>query len=258
MSTAVSLGFEPRSAMREREPKKQSRRSRKFDFIAGFGELLITLGLLTALFAFWQVFVTDWQTASDRTAAISEFTELASDYPLKISDDERTTAPPVPARVGWNQTFGSLHVPKWNYMVIPVREGTDNAVIDFAVAGHYTETVMPGDIGNFSVAAHRRTYGSNFRRIDVLNEGDRVVVETQGAWMVYEMIGKEIVLPSQSEVVAPVPGKIDEKPTERLMTMTTCHPEYGSSHRYIVHLKLHHWVPRTSGVPRELAEGMGL
>ena len=39
-------------------------RRHRFDPIAAFGELLIIVGLLAGLFAFWDVFVTDWQVAS--------------------------------------------------------------------------------------------------------------------------------------------------------------------------------------------------
>ena len=74
------------------------------------------------------------------------------------------------------------------------------------------------------MAAHRRSYGSNFRRIDILQNGDQVVVETKNAWMIYTMYEKEIVLPTQSSVVLPVPNQEGVEPTERLMTMTTCNP----------------------------------
>jgi sortase A len=38
------------------------------------------------------------------------------------------------------------------------------------------------------------------------------------------------------------------------MTMTTCHPEYGNSERYIVHLRFESWTPKDTGVPQELAD----
>ena len=41
---------------------------------------------------------------------------------------------------------------------------------------------------------------------------------------------------------------------ESLMTMTTCHPEYGNWQRYIVHLKFESWTPKDTGVPAELVD----
>ena len=114
-------------------------------------------------------------------------------------------------------------------------------------------------MGNFSVAAHRRSYGNSFRFIDLLKDNDKVVVETDNAYLVYTYQSNEIV-PASDEtnirVIAPVPGDLtfSKQPTERLMTMTTCNPEYGNSERFIVHLKLESWTPKSTGVPAELLD----
>lgn len=234
-------------------PRSRRPRKARFDVIQAFGELLVTCGLVVALFAFWQVFVTDWQVASATQMQIETLESDLGTYPDRISTDERHDAPPEATPVGPGEILGALHVPDWENMVIPLREGTTSAVLDLGAAGHYTETAQPGAIGNFSVAAHRRSYGSNFRRIDTLGEGDPVVVETPQAWLVYVYRSHEIVAPSEGDVVLPVPREPQTEPTERLMTMTTCHPEYGNSQRYIVHLVLDHWVPRESGLPKEIA-----
>ena len=57
------------------------------------------------------------------------------------------------------------------------------------------------------------------------------------------------------KTIAPVPGDLSfsETPTERWMTMTTCHPEWSNTERYIVHLKLDSWTPKETGVPAALA-----
>lgn len=89
----------------------------------------------------------------------------------------------------------------------------------------------------------------------MLKPGDTVVMETANEWLIYKVRDHKIVLPTQSDVILPVPEKPGEQPSERLMTMTTCNPEYGNWERYIVHLTFNHWVPRDSGIPKELAEG---
>lgn len=233
----------------------QPPRRHRFDFLTAVGELLIVLGCLSGLFAFWDVFVTDWQVGKYNTQATVQFQESAPQCINRVSDQIRTDDPPAAQLVSTGEVMGLLHFPTWNYQVVPVREGTDQQILDTGSAGHYAETALPGQIGNFSVAAHRRSYGSNFRRVDQLQIGDAVVMETADAWLVYQVESTEIVTPDQGDVILPVPGDPDAQPTERLMTMTTCHPEYGNWERFIVHLKLSHWVPRDSGIPEELAAG---
>ena len=157
------------------------------------------------------------------------------------------------------QVYGLVHVPTWDWMKIPLAEGTTSYVLDQGWAGHYDMTTQPGGVGNFSVAGHRRTYGNNFRWIDRLSQGDKVVVEVDDHYLVYSMVSSEIIDatdPTQMRVVAPVidDESWSETPTERWMTMTTCHPEYGNWQRYIVHLKFESWTPKDTGVPAELVD----
>lgn len=243
----------PREA--ENTTSKKAKRPPRFDFLTAVGELLMTAGAIVALFAFWQVYVTDWQVAAATDQQLEQFQEEIKPAPQRIATDERTDDPPPFAPVGYGQVLGALHIPEWNHMIVPVREGTGNDVLDTGAAGHYKDTAQPGAVGNFAVAAHRRSYGSNFRRIDTLKEGSFVVMETKDAWLVYRFSSKKIVDPHESDVILPVPDQPDAQPTQRLLTMTTCHPEYGNSERYIVHLELDHWVPHDAGIPKEIAEG---
>lgn len=238
----------------QRRTRRRAKKNR-FDFLTALGELFITLGCLCALFAFWDVFVTDWQVGQYTDQAQVQFKKVAPKCVNRVSKDIRTDEPPSVGIVEVGQPMGLLHYPRWNYQVVPVREGTAQEILDTGSAGHYGKTALPGKIGNFSVAAHRRSNGSNFRRVDKLQKGDPVVMETPQAWMVYKVDSTQIVQPSQSEVILPVPGVPNAKPKERLMTMTTCNPEYGNWERFIVHLKFDHWVPRDSGIPAELAPG---
>lgn len=235
-------------------PAKTRKRRRGFDFIAFIGELLVTAGVLLGMFAFWQVFVTDWQVEKDKVSALKDFNSTV-DCVQKVSTDIRTDTPPVPDKPVLNQTFGALHIPSWNYMVLPLKEGTTPQQLDLAAAGHYIDTQLPGEKGNFAVAAHRRSRGSSFRHIDDLRNGDKVIVETKDTWYVYRMYSHEIVAPSQGSVIWAVPNESGATPEKYLMTMTSCHPEYGNSERYVVHLELEYWTPHSAGIPKELAEG---
>jgi sortase A len=114
---------------------------------------------------------------------------------------------------------------------------------------------MPGQVGNFSVAGHRVTYGRPLNLIAELRPGDPVVVETADAWFVYRMRDAQVVTPDKVEVVAAVPGRPEAQPTERLMTLTACHPMYSARERYVVHAVMESWQPKDAGTPAALVAG---
>ena len=82
-----------------------------------------------------------------------------------------------------------------------------------------------------------------------------MIVETKSTWYVYRVKGnvakddlsstspdgvpgREIVDPSDGDVLLPVPDHPGAQPTEKLMTMTTCHPKFTASQRMVVHAVL--------------------
>ena len=221
------------------------------------GELLITASFLVAMFAVWQLFWTTFEVEATRDQQVTAFQHSLPPAPSNISNDLRYDAPPPVGDYKTGEVFATLYVPRWDMMQIPVAQGVDQWVLDQAFAGHYAgkhPTAMPGEIGNFAVAGHRRTYGNSFRLIHEIREGDPVVVETKDAFIVYKANKHEIVLPNQTEVIAPFPGNWNEQPVDRMMTFTTCDPEWGNSHRYAQHFKFDHWVPRSSGIPVEITK----
>ncbi|NMW59944.1 class E sortase [Mobiluncus mulieris] len=231
-------------------PHRKRKTSVSVLVMSGVGQTMLTAGVVLALFVVWQLYVTTWQVQGARAAAVESFTKSGVQEAAQTTEEQRFDPPPPVTIPPFGQTFGTLHVPRWDAMVIPIMEGTTSAVLDTGYAGHYQETQGPGEIGNFALAAHRRSYGNSFRRVEELQIGDPLVVETAQAWLVYQVSSTEVVLPTQGEVIHPVPHKPkDTVPTERLMTLTTCHPEYGSTERFIVYSKLSYWVPRSAGRP---------
>ena len=113
--------------------------------------------------------------------------------------------------------------------------------------GHYPDTAMPGQIGNFSVAGHR--IKKIFWRINELQTGDVIGVETQTTWYVYKVYGQEIVKPDGVQVVDPVPDQPGAKPTKALLTLTTCNPKFNNYQRLIVHAQLVSQVKRDQSQP---------
>lgn len=249
----------PRHA--DNRPVTGGRHSRKkpplFAQIIGvIGEILITISLVLGLFVFWQIVWTSWEVSAVADKAIADFEKSAKPLPkvgkkLKIGEP-RTDAPPVSEPANYGEDFATLYVPSWN-KEIPISEGTGLDIINAAKAGHYKETQQLGDLGNFAIAAHRLSYGNAFQNVHKLKKGDRIVAATKDNFLVYEVDHWEIVNPTDVEVLEPVPWKLGEQPTERLLTMTTCDPIWGNTHRYIVYTKFVHWMPRESGIPQELA-----
>lgn len=123
--------------------------------------------------------------------------------------------------------------------------------------GHYLETAMPGEIGNFAMAGHRTTYGKPFNRIAELRDGDVVLIETKDSYFVYRVTGHQIVPPTQVSVLLPVPDQPGAEPTAATLTMTSCHPEFSARERFIVHAELDATYPRAGGVPPEVLEVKG-
>jgi sortase A len=218
------------------------------------GELLITLGVLLGLYVVWQLWWTDVQADRVQAEVLAELDAPAPD-PADVATTVRRDAPPVMAAPALGEVFGTLRVPRWGDAVMPIAEGTDKrSILDKAMAGHYPETVMPGDIGNFSVAGHRQTYGKIFHDVEELEIGDPLVVEAGGVWYVYRVDHMEAVEPDQVEAVAPVPWQPGVEPTERYLTLTTCHPIGLNSlvARFIVNARLDYWMPVEDGTPPDL------
>ena len=118
--------------------------------------------------------------------------------------------------------------------------------------GHVPSTAMPGQAGTFAVSGHRTTYGAPFERFGDLRDGHQVVLETREGWFTYTIRERSIVPPTAVEVTFPVPGDRDAEPTERLLTLTTCHPKYSARQRLILQAELTAASAREDGPPAAL------
>nr|MBA3488577.1 class E sortase [Longispora sp. (in: high G+C Gram-positive bacteria)] len=130
-----------------------------------------------------------------------------------------------------------------------VVEGVTQNDLKYA-PGHYPQTAMPGEVGNFSVAGHRSP--GLWWDLDRVGNGSVVAVETRDSWYIYRVYQVKIVAPNATEVVAPVPGEPDASPTKRIVTLTTCNPRFENYQRLIVHGELQRSQPRSAGVPAEI------
>lgn len=261
-------------------PQRRTARDHGRGVVRGLGELLLTLGMVALLFVFYLVYVTDWISAdkqADATAALQEQWRNPGgpvDGPLVGEGIARLYAPALG--------------PDFAFTVL---EGTDQDTLAIG-PGHYVGTAMPGQPGNFALAGHRVGKGAPFLDLDLLESCDALVVETRDTWLIYRVLpmademagwaggkgaqqrcrgvaplpapypgvpGRQIVQPSRTEVIAPVPGFPDAQlPPEqqaKLVTLTTCNPKFSARERLIIHAVLVAEYPKGGAPPAELMQG---
>jgi sortase A len=224
------------------------------------GELLITAGAILLLFVAWQLWWTNVESDAKQRDVIKDFAQ-----DLKTGPTAPSSASPAdssasygPAAVGAEPaaggTIGVLYVPRFGAEYTrPIVQGTTAAVLDSLGVGHYQGTAMPGAVGNFAVAGHRQTHGAVLDNIDALVPGDRIYVQTKDGYYVYVFRNSEIVLPSRTDVLLPVPTQPAATPTESYLTMTSCNPRFGSQERIIAYSMLEGWQPTSAGPPAEIS-----
>jgi sortase A len=221
--------------------------------VRGLGELLITAGIVLLLFCVYQLVWTNVEADRAQERVGDSIREA-----WKQPDPGATTGPDGIIRLSrsdFGKGFAFLHVPRLGRKYsVPVVQGVSLPDLTRGV-GHYPKTAAPGAVGNFAVAGHRATNGEPFANLDRVKRGDALVVETRDTWFTYVVDRTAIVLPTDVSVIAPVPGKRGVKPTRKLITLTTCDPRWGSTHRLIVYGHLTAEQDTARGRPTVLAKG---
>ncbi|CAN5315174.1 class E sortase [soil metagenome] len=210
----------------------------------GFGQTMITVGLVLILFVVYEVWITTEVTQgrqSELTQDLRQSWETGDD-PLVGTDPSEPGIAGLPLGEG----FAFIRIPRFGPdFVRMILEGTDEQKLSEG-PGHYPGSALPGEVGNFALAGHRVGRGAPFGDLDQLQQGDAIVIETSDSWFVYRTLddaaadipGRRIVDPGAVEVVEPVPGQPGVAPTRSLLTLTTCHPRFSNAQRLIVHAEL--------------------
>ncbi|RZU50956.1 sortase A [Krasilnikovia cinnamomea] len=216
------------------------------------GELMITFGVVVLLFAGYEVFGNSAEVDAEQSSLGDELDQQWADPTVAPTTGPAKNAPAAPGK----NLIGRLYIPKLDKEWVVVN-GVRPQDIRYA-PGHYPETALPGKVGNFSVAGHR--IRKIFWRLDELQKGDVIGVETRTDWFVYRVTSQAIVKPSAVEVVAPVPNRPGAKPSKAMLTLTTCNPKFNNYQRLIVHAELVSSSKRDPGVadagkPAEIKAG---
>ncbi|MGC0415373.1 class E sortase [Embleya sp. AB8] len=217
-------------------------------------ELLLTLGLIGLLLCVHQLYWTnfearaearseveqlhrDWARADTEPPAAAAPTEVL-DGPTDVSVDGGKDGQKVPGSPGSirGETIAILWIPRFGSdWAQPIIEGSSLDSLSKGV-GHYTYPpyIGPGGPGNFGLAGHRNGHGEPFRHLNQLKAGDKVVVETRTQWFTYTIVkGPFITKPSNGSVLTAQPPDLGGPSGRRLITLTTCDPEFTSKNRMI-------------------------
>ncbi|MFD9575739.1 class E sortase [Streptomyces sp. NPDC059982] len=206
-----------------------------------FSEVCLTAGTLIVLFV---AYVLLWTGVKADRAMEGERDRLhdrwaAAPAPAPAPAPRQAAPAPVPAAYPAGGVFAEMYVPRfgddWSK---PVLEGTGADLLKKGL-GHYPGSARPGGEGNFAVAGHRRTYGDPFKDVPELRPGDAVIVREAGTLYTYTVRARPLrTLPTETGVVDPVPKRSPFTAPGKYLTLTTCDPEWGHSHRLIVWAEL--------------------
>jgi len=229
------------------------------------GELLITLGVIVFLFIPYELWFTGLYTEHAQSqfkrqlaASWASPAPVASPAPgssasnPSASSVPTASAPAVASVVLPGNAIGIIRIPRlglnYGYAIV---QGVSTDDLKKG-PGHYPGTADPGGLGNFVVSGHRTTYLAPFNGLGALAQGDAIVIETRDTYYTYRVTTIQTVLPTDVGVILPVPGQPRARPTQALITLTTCTPKYSASHRLVVTGLLESALPKSAGLPPAL------
>lgn len=209
--------------------------------VVGFtGRSLVTAGILILLLVAYQLWGTGIYEARAQARLKDQFHAAQRTHPSTTT----TTAPPDTAPTPSSETTTTAGPPPPEGDAVAIiripKIGVERAVVQGVSLpdlrkgpGHYPNTPLPGQLGNAAIAGHRTTYGAPFNRLDEVDTGDEIDVSTLFGNYRYTITERQVVKPSQIEVLDP-----PKDPTVAELTLTTCNPKYSASQRLIVHAVL--------------------
>jgi sortase A len=185
------------------------------------GELLITAGVLVGLYL---VYLLSWTSVVAHRSAHADVCTLRHEWAASAGVQPRDAQP-----------FATIQIPQLpNPYVWPILDGVVQTELSQGV-GWYPTTQLPGETGNFAVAAHRRTWGDMFRYLDEAKTGDSVIVQDGNTTYTYRIIEDPVYVdPTAVDVLDRIPGHSGLTKPGEYITLTTCDPVYNAYRRLIV------------------------
>ena len=220
-------------------------------FLRGFGQTLITLGVVVLLFCAYEVYFTNVYTDKEQSRLGDD---LRSQWAAPVAQPAgKPGAKPV--RLALGEGVAIIWIPRVGMVDKKAKivvEGVGQEDLKRG-PGHYPGTALQGEVGNVVISGHRTTYGAPFNRLDEVRVGDAVVLEGRDRWFTYRVIRQQIVKPTAVQVTYPVPGDREATPTKKLLTLTTCNPKYSAKTRLVATAELQSVTLKSAGDPPALA-----
>lgn len=124
-----------------------------------------------------------------------------------------------------NNVIAIVNIPKVDIRY-PVVEGTTAEILKKSL-GHFEGTALAGEVGNFCVAGHRNSsYAKYFNRLDEVNVGDEIIVETRTNKYTYIVNKIFKIHETETEVL--------DQTDEKKITLITCTNGYKPKYRIVV------------------------
>lgn len=247
--TAASGGRRRRKGSKGSAGSSAPKRRPRVTVVGVLGETLMTFGVIMLLFVGWKYWLNDLIVGHQQNQASSSLSsELAAQQGATQVDAGGVVIGQAPAID--NTRFAILYVPAFGpeYMR-PIAEGTGYSEVLDENIGHYTDTAMPGEVGNFAIAGHRLAYGAPMQKIHELKVGDPIIVETSAGWYTYIFRSGEYVQPTQVDVLDDVPRMPEAEGGDRIMTLMSCNPYWSTAERIIAYATFDSFTPRSAGAP---------
>jgi LPXTG-site transpeptidase (sortase) family protein len=184
-------------------------------------DVLVTLALIAFMYAGYQTVWTKYLGVKQSNIVKTQ---------IEVQWKEAPNAAPA-----LHKGFALVYIPRLRDKVwgLPLTEGVDPQDLESGL-GHYPSTKMPGLEGNFAIAGHRSTYGEPLANIDQLQQDDEIYIKTGQNWYTYKLLMTAIVEPDEMWVIEDNPGGlVNSTGIKEMITITTCDPRWGSTHRWV-------------------------
>lgn len=183
-----------------------------------FGIVLVVIGLLVIIIS-----------AGIKINSMNTEKRLREEYEQALNDLQKGTDEQGEndSKLGFENedvdAIGIMVIPKINVKVL-VTEGTEDEKLKYYV-GHFENTALPGEKGNFAVAGHRNyIYNEMFRDVNQLEQGDDIIVRTAKGEFTYKVKEQKVIEPTDVQILDPT--------DDATVTLVTC--TIGGKQRLIV------------------------
>ena len=197
------------------------------------GIFLIIVGIAILIYPFYTNFIMKRREVSvlaswdEELSAEQEYQESITEEEYELQKETLIVDPTK--KIPFKITIPEIEV-EWI-----VNEGTDYVTLKEG-PGHYIVSALPGEVGKCIIAGHRTTYGAPFNRVDELEEGDEILIETLGNEdFTYIVTANFNVIPTDMSVL-----DTTDYPS---LILSTCTPKYFATRRLIIFAEIPDYIP---------------